>query len=262
VLLRDKAIVVTGGSGAIGTAFGIVAAREGARVLLVGRDTQRLAEAQEAASAGGGEVATFVADVTSSEQVRAFISAAAEQFGRVDGLFNNAGIEGAIAPFAEYPEEEWDRVVDVNLKGVFLGIRHVLPVMQAQGSGAIVNTGTVGSERGGAGAPAYIASKHGLTGLTRAAAVELAGHGIRVNAVFPGIVESPLLRKILGTLAPDVDIETAVEGIGKMTPLGRCVTPEEIAETVAFLLSDRAVGVTGVCVPVDGGLLAALPMPG
>ena len=262
MLLSGKAIVVTGGSGAIGRAFGSVAAREGASVMLVGRDLERLAEAERETAAHGGEVATFVADVSRSAEVEAFIAAARDRFGRIDGLFNNAGIEGTIAPFQDYPEEEWDRVVAVNLKGVFLGIRYALPVMLAQRSGAIVNTGTVGSERGGAGAPAYIASKHGITGLTRAAAVEVAAQGIRVNAVFPGIVESPLLRKILRTMAPDADIDAAVEGIGRMTPLGRCVTPEEVAETVAFLMSDRAVSVTGVCVPVDGGLLAALPMPG
>jgi NAD(P)-dependent dehydrogenase (short-subunit alcohol dehydrogenase family) len=257
--LRDKAIIVTGGSGAIGRAFAHVAAREGARLMLVSTNADRLEAAQKEIAADGGEVATFAADCSRWDQVEAYVSAAVERFGRIDGLFNNAAIEGKIAPLTKYPEDAWDRVVEVDLKGVFLGLRHVLPVMIEQGSGVIVNTGSVGSERGVPGGPAYNAAKHGLVGLTRQAAVEAGRQGVRVNAVFPGFVDSPLLRKILTTMMPDADLDHAVEQLGAIPPIGRCAQPEEIGEVVAFLMSDRASYVNGVGLPVDGGLLAALP---
>lgn len=260
-MLEGKVIIVTGGSGAIGLAIANVAAREGARLMLVGRDIERLEAAAQEVGAHGGEVATCSADCSRWDDVKAYVDATVERFGRIDGLVNNAGIEGQIAPLAEYSEEDFDQVIGLDLKGVFLGIRHVVPVMTEQGSGAIVNTGSVGGERGVPGGPAYNAAKHGLTGLTRQAAVEAGRAGIRVNAVLPGFVDSPLMRTILRTMTGSDDVEPAVQAIGAVPPLGRCAQPSEIAEVTAFVLSDRASYLNGVSIPVDGGLLAAMPMP-
>lgn len=260
-MLDGKVIIITGGSGAIGLAIAEVAAREGARLMLVGRDEGRLREAAQRLEADGREIATWSADCTRWDDVKGYVDATLERFGRVDGLVNNAGIEGQIAPLAEYPEDAWDSVLELDLKGVFLGIRHAVPAMMEQGSGAIVNTSSVGGERGVPGGPAYNAAKAGLAGLTRQAAVEAGRAGVRVNAVLPGFVDSPLMRTILRTMTGSDDVEPAVQAIGAVPPLGRCARPAEIAEVVAFLLSDRASYLNGVSIPVDGGLLAAMPMP-
>jgi NAD(P)-dependent dehydrogenase (short-subunit alcohol dehydrogenase family) len=262
MLLRDKTLIVTGGSGAIGLAAANVAAREGARIMLVGTNADRLEMGRQAVASHGDEVETFVADCSKWDQVEAYVSATVKRFGRIDGLFNNAAVEGRIAAVAEFPEDEWDRVIEIDLKSVFLGIRHVLPVMIAQGSGAIVITGSLASERGVPGGPAYNAAKHGVIGLTRQAASEAGRKGVRVNAVLPGFVDSPLLRKILKTASPDGDLEASVRRIGATSPIGRCARPEEIGEVVAFLMSDRASYVNGVGLAVDGGYLAALNVLG
>jgi NAD(P)-dependent dehydrogenase (short-subunit alcohol dehydrogenase family) len=256
--LRGKAIIVTGGGGAIGLAAAKVAVREGARIMLVDIDAQQLEAGRKVIAALGGEVATFTADCAKWDQVEAYVSATVKRFGRIDGFFNNAGIEGKIAPLAEFPEDEWDRVIGVDLKGMFLGLRHVLPVMIAQGSGAVVNTGALASERGVAGGTAYVAAKHGVVGLTRQAAAEAGRKGVRINAVLPGFIDSPLLRKVLKKMSPDGDLEAGVRSIGALAPLGRCARPEEVGEVVAFLLSDRASYVNGVSLAVDGGYLAVI----
>jgi 3alpha(or 20beta)-hydroxysteroid dehydrogenase len=256
--LRGKALIVTGGSGSIGQATAAVAAREGARIMLVGTDAERLEASRKTVAEHGGEVATFAADCSKWDQVEAYVAATVKRFGRIDGFFNNAGLEGKAAPLAEFPEDEWDYIIGLDLKGVFLGLRHVLPVMIAQGSGSVVNTGSVSSVRGIPGAPAYAAAKHGVMGLTRQAASEAARQGVRINAVLPGFVDSPMLRRAFKKISPDGDVEAGVRGIGAIAPLGRCARPEEIGEVVAFLLSDRASYVNGVGLPVDGGYLAAI----
>jgi NAD(P)-dependent dehydrogenase (short-subunit alcohol dehydrogenase family) len=256
--LRGKVLIVTGGSGTIGLATANLAVREGARIMLVGTDADRLEAGRKTIALHGDEVATFVADCTKSDQVEAYVSATVNHFGRIDGLFNNAAIEGRFIALAEFPEDEWDRVVGIDLKGVFLGLRHVLPVMIAQGSGVIVNTGSLSSERGAPGGAAYAAAKHGVMGLTRQAASEVAGRGVRVNAVLPGFVDSPMLRRAAQKVWPDDDVEASVRRVGAVAPIGRCARPEEIGEVVTFLLSDRASYVNGVGLAVDGGYLAAM----
>jgi len=250
--LAGKAIIVTGAAGAIGFATAQVLAREGARLLLVDLRGDALAARERELRKAGAEAASQIADVGSGADVKAFVDAAVERYGRLDGLFSNAGIEGRIAPTWEYDEEEFDRVTRVNTNGVFLGMRHALPVMIAQGSGAIVNTASIGSERGLAGACTYNASKHAVVGLTRTAAAEAGPKGIRVNCVMPGVIDTPLLDSVLDPLFSG-DIALGRKVLGKIAPLERIGQPVEIGEVVAFLLSDAASFVTGATIAVDGG---------
>ncbi len=256
MMLEGKAAVVTGGARGIGLATAAAFMREGARVLLVGRDAEAVEEA--ARSLGSStEIAAHVADVSRSEDVEAYVAEALRRFGSIDILFNNAGIEGAVAPLAEYPIDEFDRVIAINLRGVFLGLRHVLPVMLAKDSGSIINTGSIASEIGLPASGAYIAAKHAVLGLTRAAAADLAGSGVRVNAVLPGMVDTRLLRSLLHELTGG-DVEGGMEFVAGVAPQRRVARPEEIAEVVVFLASDAASFVNGVGWPVDGGALAVL----
>lgn len=256
--LSGKSIIVTGAAGAIGFATAQVLAREGAKLLLVDLQAAGLAARERELKAAGATVTTRVADVSKSKEVKAFVDAAVQAYGRVDGLFNNAGIEGHIAPTWEYDEEEFDRVTRVNVNGVFYGMRHVLPLMIAQGSGAIVNTASIGSERGLAGACTYNAAKHAVVGLTRTAAAEVGPLGpIRVNCVMPGVIDTPLLDSVLGPLFGG-DVALGKKVLGKMAPLERIGKPVEIGEVVAFLLSDAASFVTGAAWSIDGGALCTI----
>jgi NAD(P)-dependent dehydrogenase (short-subunit alcohol dehydrogenase family) len=255
--LTGKTIIVTGAAGAIGSATAGVLAREGAKLMLVDVRAEGLVAREKELRAAGADVASSTADVSRSADVKAFIDATVKRFGRVDGLFNNAGIEGHIAPTWEYDEEEFDRVTRVNTNGVFLGMRHALPLMIAQGSGAIVNTASIGSERGLAGACAYNASKHAVVGLTRTAAAEAGPKGIRVNCVMPGVIDTPLLESVLGPLFGG-DIPLGKKTLGKIAPLERIGQPVEIGEVVAFLLSDAASFVTGAAWSIDGGALCTI----
>jgi NAD(P)-dependent dehydrogenase (short-subunit alcohol dehydrogenase family) len=255
--LAGKSIIVTGAAGAIGGATAKVLAREGARLLLVDLNAAGLAERERELKAAGAEVASRPADVSRSDEVKGFVDAAVARYGRLDGLFNNAGIEGHIAPTWEYDVEEFDRVTRVNTNGVFLGMRHALPLMIAQGSGSIVNTASIGSERGLAGACTYNASKHAVVGLTRTAAAEAGPKGIRVNCVMPGVIDTPLLESVLGPLFGG-DIALGKKTLGKIAPLERIGQPVEIGEVVAFLLSDAASFVTGAAWSIDGGALCTI----
>ena len=254
--LTGRVALITGAAGGIGGAAAARFAALGADLHLVDVDEEGLARSAEAVAATGRRVTTSTADVTLSADVRGYVEAALREHGRIDAFFNNAGIEGPVATLAEYPEDGFERVVAVNLVGVFLGLRHVLPVMLEQGSGAIVNTGSLASERGLPSSGAYIATKHAVLGLTRTAAAEVAGRGVRVNAVLPGMIDTRMLRDLAQQLAGDLDQGMAY--LGAAAPAGRTGQPEEVAAVVVFLCSDDASFVHGVGLPVDGGILATL----
>ena len=254
-VLDGRIAVITGAGGGIGRATTLELVRSGASVVLVDRDAEAVEVTAKEAGDLGGQVLTHVADVSSSADVAGYVQAAVDRFGRIDAFFNNAGIEGPVAPLAEFPEDGFDRVIAVNLKGVFLGLRHVLPVMIGQGSGAVVNTSSMAAELGLPGTAAYNATKAGVLALTRTAATELAPQGIRVNAVLPGVVETRMTRSLSEGFNP-ADPAAAWASMAGSTPLGRFGTPGEIAGVVRFLLSDEAGFVTGASWAVDGGTIS------
>ena len=245
-----KGAVVTGAANGIGRTAAQQLARAGARVLLVDRDAAGASVAAAIVSAGGQ--ARFVAaDVSSAADVRGYVAAALDWAGGIDCFFNNAGIEGSVTPTAEYDEAMFDRVMAVNVKGVFLGLRHVLPVMLRQGRGAVVNTASTAALQGSPGLSAYVASKHAVLGMTRTAAAEVGPAGIRVNALCPGPTDTRMIHSLEEQAGSDAERFTSV------IPLGRYATTEEIANVALFLLSDLSASVTGAAWAVDGGRTAA-----
>lgn len=250
-MLEGKVAIVTGASAGIGRATALKFAREGAKLVLADLDTDRGHETEQLVKGEGAEVLFVRTDVSDDADVAALVRAAVETFGRLDCAHNNAGIEGVQAPTAETPEENWDRVLQINLKGVWLCMRHEIPAMLEVGGGAIVNTASVAGLVGFPNLPAYVASKHGVVGLTKTAALEYATTGIRINAVCPGVIHTEMIDRITGG-DPEVEAQfTAFE------PVGRMGTPEEIADAVAYLCSDGASFVTGHTMAVDGGFVAA-----
>jgi NAD(P)-dependent dehydrogenase (short-subunit alcohol dehydrogenase family) len=248
----SKVALVTGGASGIGRACAQLFAKEGASVVVSdvavegGEQTVRLIEED------GGEASFVEADVSKAAQVEALVRRAVEVYGRLDHAFNNAGIEGRMATnTADYPEEDWDRVIGVNLKGVWLCMKHEIPQMLRQGGGSIVNNSSVEGLVGLQGTSAYAASKHGVVGLTKTAALEYAQSGIRVNAVCPGLIRTPMVERYTGG-----DPETEAQWAAIFEPVGRMGTAEEVGEAVVWLCSEAASFVTGHAMAVDGGFLA------
>lgn len=252
----DKVALITGGGGGIGSAAAMAFAQRGAKVMLVDADEDAARGAADAV-VKAGHSATFVqADVTNAASVRNYVQTCLKAHGRIDCFFNNAGVVGSTMSIMEYDEDEFDRVIAVNLKGVFLGLRHVLPVMKAQRSGAIVNTSSIAALLGSAGQGPYSASKSAVLSLTRVAASESAAYGIRVNAICPGAVDTPMIRRLELLRNPDEPQKTR-QSINATIPTGRYATPEEIANAALYLCSDLASSVTGTQLVVDGGRIGA-----
>jgi NAD(P)-dependent dehydrogenase (short-subunit alcohol dehydrogenase family) len=255
--MQGKIAIITGGAGQIGYATARSLAGAGADLMLVDIRAEALAARHGELQTLGVRVETHVADVSKSSDVAAYVASALQTFGRIDAFFNNAGVEGKLGPTHEYDEAEFDKIIAVNLRGIFLGLRHVLPVMLRQGSGAVVNTGSIASERGLAGACAYNASKHGVIGLTRTAASEVGASGVRVNAVMPGVIDTPLLEAMLRMMFAG-DVQAGKRALGKVATQDRIGTPAEVGEVVTFLLSDAASFVNGAAWAVDGGALSTI----
>ena len=255
--LAGRSAVITGAGGGIGRAVAVELGRAGASLVLVGRNEQMLTETAQAAGEAGAETRSVAGDVSRTEDVLRFVEAATSAFGTIDILINNAAIEGPVAQLAEYPEEDFDRVIAINLRGTFLTMRHVLPIMIERRSGAIVNMASIAGERGLPGTSGYNASKHGVIGLTRAAASEVAGSGVRVNAVSAGMIDTRMLRSLAGQFMPE-DPEAALDAIAHASPTARIAAPEEVATVVHFLASDAASFVNGAAWAVDGGALGTM----
>jgi NAD(P)-dependent dehydrogenase (short-subunit alcohol dehydrogenase family) len=247
-----KVALVTGGGGGIGRATALGFAERGAKVVVVDLDATAGEASAELVRQRGGDARFVRADVTRSADVQAYVKAALDAYGAIDCFFNNAGIEGRAAPTQEYDEAIFDQVIAVNLKGVFLGMRHVLPVMLKQGRGAIVNTASVAGLFGGPGMAAYVASKHGVLGLTKVASSDVARLGIRVNAVCPGPVETRMMRSLEAQRNP-ANPQAVHDMNAANTPTGRYVLPEEVANVVLYLCSEFAGDITGTHVVIDGG---------
>ena len=248
--LHGKVGIVTGGTSGIGRDTAVLFAKAGAKVVVAGRRDVEGKETIELIRATGGEGVFVKTDVSRAGEVQALVQKTVEKFGRLDIAFNYAGIEGNWVPIAEQSEEDWDRVIAINLKGVWLSLKYEIQQMLKQGGGgAIVNMSSVAGQIGSAGAAAYCASKHGVIALTRTAALENARSGIRVNAVCPAVIETPMAERIFG--APEMN----KFALG-LHPVGRFGTPMEIAEAVVWMLSGRASFMTGSFLTLDGGMLA------
>lgn len=243
--LQDKVAVITGGAGGIGKVTAKRFLDEGASVVLVDLFEDALAEAKKEL---GDNVLTVEADVTKEEDVQKYVDQTVEQFGKIDIFFNNAGIEGKVAPITEQKIEDFDQVMAVNVRGMFLGLQKVLPVMAKQQSGSIINTSSVAGLGGSPNVSPYITSKHAVVGLTKAAAVENAAHNIRVNSIHP----SPVNTRMMRSLETGLEVDQAT--MAKSIPLGRYGESEDISNLVVFLASDESTFITGVQYRIDGGM--------
>ena len=248
---EGKVALVTGGSSGIGRATALAFAKEGATVVIADILVEAGEETVRMIKGAGSEAILIKTDVSKAAEVEAVIKKTVESYGRLDYAVNNAGIEGDTAPTADCTEENWDRVININLKGAWLCMKYEIPQMLAQGGGAIVNISSIAGLVGVPGLVcAYVASKHGILGLTKIAALEYAKAGIRVNAVCPGPIRTPMLDRFIGG-RPEVEAQFEA-----LEPVGRIGKPEEIAEAVVWLCSDAASFVTGHPLAVDGGWVA------
>ncbi|MDP2948888.1 MAG: glucose 1-dehydrogenase [Chloroflexota bacterium] len=254
--LKDKVALVTGSGSGIGKATALLFGREGAKVMSVDIDAETAQATARQIADAGGHADSLQADVSVAADVERMVQTTVERFGRLDVLVNNAGII-FLLPITQVPEEMWDRLIDVNLKGVYLGLKYGIPQMIKQGGGAIVNTASIAGLRGFATYDTYCASKGGVVQLTKATAVEFAKMNVRVNCVCPGIIDTGMLDR--GLAEQGLNKAAFVQVAGEAHPMGRIGRPEEVAAAVLFLASDEASFVTGVALPVDGGLWAGPP---
>lgn len=251
--MSNRSVVVTGAADGIGRAASVAAAKAGYSVLLVDIDVVGLAQTEKIISDIGGRAVIAEANVADAKAVKGYVDKALSAFGRIDGLFNNAGIQINLTPIVDYNDEAFDRVIAVNLKGVYLGLKHVLPVMIKQGFGSIVNTASMASAGGIPGLTAYCAAKSGVIGLTRTAALEVAKTGVRVNAILPGNIKTKMALGDLTLCNSAAELEALA---ASLVPQGHMGKPEYIADAVIFLMSDQSRHITGIELPVDGGITA------
>jgi NAD(P)-dependent dehydrogenase (short-subunit alcohol dehydrogenase family) len=247
---EGKVALVTGGASGIGRATALAFAQEGARVVVADQDGEGGAETARMIMSNGGYALFATVDVTQAPDVAMLVEQTVAQYGRLDIAFNNAGVAGIPGLTHEQSEEEFERLISVNLKGVWLCMKYEIPQMLAQGGGVIVNTSSLLGLSGDRNAAIYAASKHGVLGLTKSAAKEYIARGIRINAICPGTIRTPMLERSLGG-DPD-----SIPGFGDWIPAGRIGTPEEVAAAVLWLCSDGAAFVVGHALQVDGGVLA------
>ncbi|MCT4623964.1 MAG: SDR family oxidoreductase [Schleiferiaceae bacterium] len=250
--LENKVAVITGGAGGIGMATAKLFLEEGAKVFLVEHNEEDLKRA--AAELNSDNVAHCTADVSNEEDTKRYVAEAVKTFGKIDVYFNNAGVEGVLAPGTDYPTDAFDKVIAVNLRGVFLGNKHVAPQMNDGGS--IIISSSAAGLTGTPGLMAYVASKHGVIGLMRTLAKELAPRGIRVNTINPAPVDNRMMRSIESMAAGGGDTAPVKQAFEAMIPMGRYATSLEIAQSVLFLASDNSKYVTGTTNPIDGGMTA------
>lgn len=250
--LSGKVVLITGGGGGIGRAAAETFATAGAKVVIIDISAELGEEAVEHLQQKGGEALFIKADVSSSADVANYVRVAVDRFGRIDVFVNNAAWEGVVQSLVDYPEDVFDKVIGINVRGVFLGLKHVLPIMYAQGGGVIVNTSSIAGHVGSPGLIAYTASKHAVLGMTKTAALECAKFGVRVNAVSPGAVDTRMLRSLAQLKQPEEAAE-AMQKYAVDSPNGRLATPQEIANVVLFLASDLSTHISGQSFRVDGG---------
>jgi NAD(P)-dependent dehydrogenase (short-subunit alcohol dehydrogenase family) len=250
-----KVALVTGAANGIGKATIEAYAKAGAKVVVVDRDGAGAKAVADAVKLANGDAISVTADVTKADDVKAYVKAALDAYGRIDCFFNNAGIEGDLKTIIDYDDDVFDAVIGVNVKGVYLGMKYVMPEMIKTGGGAVVNTASVAGITGTPMMPAYCASKHAVIGLTKVAAGEVSRQGVRVNCVCPGPVDTRMIASVTAQINPG-DPAGARARYEASLPTGRYTQPEEIADAVLFLTSDHSKNVTGTQFVVDGGRVA------
>lgn len=250
MIFQDKVVLVTGGTSGIGQETAIQFAKAGAKVVLAGRRTEQGEAVVSTIKADGGEAHFVQTDVTNEGQVEHLVNATVERYGRLDIAFNNAGIE-LTGPITDVTEDDYRRVFDINVLGVFLSQKYEIPAMLKSGGGVIINTSSIVGHVAMPGASVYIASKHAVEGITKTTALELAGQGIRVNAVAPGAIATDMIDRFAGEQGTE-----SRQQLAESHPMGRLGEAKEIAAAVLYLASDAASFTTGISLPVDGGYLA------
>lgn len=244
---EDKVVIVTGAGSGIGRATALAFAQEGAKVIVSDINEQNGLMTVEAIKKENGEAYFITCDVSSEEQVKNLVSKTLEKYGRLDCAYNNAGVEGSPSSTVECSTDNWDKTININLKGVWLCMKYEIPAMLKHGKGSIVNCSSIAGLVGFETIPAYVASKHGVIGLTETAALEFAKQNIRVNAVCPGAIHTPMLDRFT---------HSEEEVMAQQDPMGRVGKPEEIADSVLWLCSDKSSYITGQSIAVDGGWVA------
>ncbi len=246
--LKGKVAIVTGAGSGIGEATALTFAKEGARVTVADVVDSAGNDTVEQIRAAGGDGVYVHADVTSATEIQSMVKATIDNYGRLDVLFNNAGIAMRLA-VADLPEEDWDRCIDINLKGAYLGSKYAIPAMISNGGGSIINTASIYGIVGGLNRAAYVASKGGIVNLTRGMALDYANNNIRVNCICPGFTDTPIIKNI-------VETPTKYKALVDQHPMGRLAKPLDIAYGALYLASDESAFVTGIALPIDGGYTA------